>query len=80
MDFGLTDRKLGSGTIWYPASGFRDGSGGSLHAVGYNGKGWSCSPNGNNADNLYFNSLGGVGPALDDGFRAYVYAVRCLRE
>ena len=66
-------------TIWYPASGFRDYSDGSLSNVGYDGGYWSASPNNYNACLLYFNHFGYVDPS--NGLnRAYGFSVRCLQE
>ena len=75
--------KFGSDqTIWYPASGYRYGNGGSLSGVGNNGFCWSASPNSSNSYYsyvLYFNSDGFVNPSSCD-FRAYGQSVRCLQE
>ena len=80
MDFSKTDKKLGSsGTIWYPASGYRYDSGGSLHDVGYRGFYWSVTPNGNSVYYLYFGNAGYVDPAFCD-YRTEGQSVRCLKE
>ena len=72
--------KFGSDqTIWYPASGYRDRSDGSLDYVGSYGSYWSASPSNNNACNLLFNYGGSVYPS-NSKFRAYVRSVRCLQE
>ena len=72
--------KFGSDqTIWYPASGSRNGSDGSLVGVGYNGYYWSASPNGGYAYDLYFDNNGGVYPSNFYN-RADGLSVRCLQE
>ena len=72
--------KFGSAsTIWYPASGFRSRSDGSLNRVGYLGYYWSASPISINAFLLYFDSTGFVNPAGSDHL-AYGRSVRCVRE
>ncbi len=80
MNFGKTDKKLGSASIiWYPASGCLMRSGGSLEEVGNFGYYWSCTPNGNNAYSWYFSSYGYVYPSSSNN-RAYGLSVRCLKE
>ena len=80
MDFSKTDKKLGSsGPIWYPASGYRSYSSGSLSNVGSSGSYWSVSPIGKYAYGLYFGCNGSVYPADDDS-RADGRSVRCLQE
>ena len=80
MDFSNTDKKLGSsGPIWYPASGYRNSSGGRLYNVGYYGFYWSVSPDGKYAYCLYFSNYGRVYPASDYD-RAYGQSVRCIKE
>ena len=80
MDFSKTDKKLGSsGPIWYPASGCRNGSSGSLDNVGSNGYYWSVSPGAFGACDLTFFSSGAVYPANSDS-RARGMSVRCLQE
>ena len=66
-------------TIWYPASGCRDSSGGSLDGVGGVGNYWSASPDNDSAYDLYFHSFGNVYPSRSYG-RAYGLSVRCLQE
>lgn len=66
-------------TIWYPASGSRDGYGGGLYDVGDYGRYWSASPDGNHAYRLRFDFDGYVSPS-GDGYHAYGYSVRCLQE
>ena len=71
--------KFGSAsTIWYPASGFRIGSGGSLSNVG-GGHYWSASPCIFNAFCLYLRSSGYVGSPSNSS-RAFGFSVRCLQE
>ena len=72
--------KFGSAsTIWYPASGYRYDSGGSLDDVGINGLYWSVSPNSYYAYYLYFNYNGIVIPSYHI-LRAFGQSVRCIRE
>lgn len=70
--------KFGSAsTIWYPASGFRSSSGGSLCYVGDYGYYWSVTPLSSNAYYLRFS--GNVTPA-NYYYRASGFSVRCLQE
>ena len=72
--------KFGSAsTIWYPASGFRYYSGGSLDYVGNYGNSWSASPYNSNAYYLYFNNGGSVYPS-SSSYRASGQSLRCLQE
>ena len=74
--------KFGSDqTIWYPASGYRDYSDGSLSNVGGNGYYWSASPNDSKAYDLvlYCSGPGNVLPSTHS-FRAHGQSVRCLQE
>ena len=64
---------------WYPASGYRGGSDGSLNYVGYGGNGWSASPYSYSACSLFFTNLGYVYPS-DSDCRAYGFSVRCQKE
>ena len=71
--------KFGSASsIWYPASGYRNGSHGVLWEVGNFGFYWSASPDSSNACYLYFKGNGYVDPSHYDR-RAYGYSVRCLQ-
>jgi hypothetical protein len=71
--------KFGSDqTIWYPASGYRSYSDGSLTPVG-NYSFWSASPSSNDAYYLSFYYYGLVFPSLS-GPRASGQSVRCLQE
>lgn len=80
MDFSKTDNKLGSsGPIWYPASGSRGSSSGSLSNVGSFGSYWSVSPDGYYAFRLAFDYGGYVLPANYYN-RANGQSVRCLQE
>jgi len=79
MDFGNTDRTLGTETIWYPAADYRFGGCGSLYYVGNSGYYWSCAPNGYRAYYLYFDDHSGVYPSART-CRAYGFSVRCLSE
>jgi hypothetical protein len=72
--------KLGSDqTIWYPASGFRHGSDGSLNSVGNFGQCYSASPYDDEAHYLSFSYYGRVSPS-DFSYRAHGHPVRCLQE
>ena len=75
--------KFGSAsTIWYPASGCRSSSSGTLGTVGSLGYYWSCSPYPSfsyNACLLYLYYIGNVYPSYNN-LRAYGYPVRCLQE
>ena len=72
--------KFGSAsTIWYPASGCRNSSGGGLGYVGSCGSCWSASPYNYNAYYLYFYYNGSVNPSSNFN-RAYGFSVRCLQE
>lgn len=72
--------KFGSDqAIWYPASGFRSSSNGSLYGVGYLGPYWSASPYGVFAYYLYFDSNGNVYPSYHYN-RANGLLVRCIQE
>ena len=66
-------------TIWYPSSGHRDYSDGSLSRV--NGYYWSASPNDSKAYVLFLlgSPPGNVMPSSSD-FRAHGQSVRCLQE
>lgn len=79
MNFGSTDKKLGSGTIWYPAAGYLHDSDGSLSYVGYLGISWSCTPDGDDAYYLLFRYDGRVYPSGYNG-RATGRSVRCLLD
>ena len=65
-------------TIWYPASGIRHLSGGSLVNVGRDGYYWSASCYGYRAYCLYSRNDGYVAP-LQYFERAYGISVRCLQ-
>ena len=72
--------KFGSAsTIWYPASGYRSYSGGSLIDVDYDGDYWSASPSSTHAYYLFFYSNGRVFPS-GGSHRASGQAVRCVKE
>ena len=72
--------KFGSAsTIWYPASGCRLYSDGSLYNVGYIGWYWSASTDRNGANIMNFSNSGYVDPSTDS-YRAYGLSVRCLQE
>ena len=67
-------------TTWYPASGFRLSSDGSIGNVGSTGYYWSASPINYDAYFLYFDYNGTVGPSVSTNTRAAGYSVRCLQE
>ena len=72
--------KFGSAsTIWYPVSGYRDSTSGSLINVGGYGYYWSASPDNNGAYHLNLINGGNVSPS-GSGKRASGYSVRCLQE
>ena len=72
--------KFGSDqTIWYPASGYRRFSDGSLVIVSYSGGYWSASPLDGYAYNLALDTGGHVNPS-NGYFRADGCSVRCLQE
>ena len=72
--------KFGSDqTIWYPASGYRHGLGGSLSTVGSYGFCWSASPGSISAYYLDFYFNGSVYP-WSVSIRAHGHSVRCLQE
>ena len=72
--------KFGSASIiWYPASGFRGLSDGSLADVGYGGGYWSVTPSSYFAYGLYFYYNGLVYPS-SNSYRADGQSVRCLQE
>ena len=68
-----------SALMWYPISGFRNNSDGSLLSVGYSGSYWSASPVSGNAYCLNFSDNGRVYPSNGNG-RSYGQSVRCLQE
>lgn len=65
--------------IWYPGSGRRDYTVGSLNNVGVGGHYWSASPVHNSAYNLFIKMYEGVRPS-DSSQRAAGHSVRCLQE
>ena len=72
--------KFGSAsTIWYPASGFRSNSDGSLNDVGYWGCYWSASPYNKYACILSFSDSGRVNPYYCND-RGVCKSVRCIKE
>ena len=71
--------KLGSSsTIWYPASGFRSGSDGSLVVGGY-GCYWSVTPREDNSYSLSFSDYGPINP-ISSMSHAAGLPVRCQKE
>jgi uncharacterized protein (TIGR02145 family) len=68
-----------SSTTWYPASGYRGGSVGTLSNVGNYGSYWSVTPSSYSAYCLSFGANGNVYPT-DSYYRASGFSVRCLRE
>ncbi|MGP1350881.1 MAG: fimbrillin family protein, partial [Hoylesella marshii] len=79
-DMGWTFKsKTGTNTTFFPASGYRNNSVGSLNNVGNIGLYWSAVPySTNNGCDLYFSS-GGVNP-LDNNTRSYGFAVRPVAD
>ena len=76
----FTGRFGSAQTIWYPASGFRNGKNGNLFSVGYYGFCWSATPDGGSyTSGLLFNEDGWVEP-LGGVVRASGAPVRCLQE
>ena len=69
-----------SSTIWYPASGYRNYSDGSLLGVGSYGRYWSVTPSSYGAYSLHFSyNYGNVYPS-NFYSRAYGQSVRCFKE
>lgn len=66
-------------TTWYPASGCRSCTDGSLNYVGDDGRYWSASPGSDNACLLGFRDDGYVDPSLYSA-RANGQSVRCVKE
>ena len=66
-------------TIWYPASGWRSRSDGSLRNVGSYGSYWSASPYGSYRAYSLFFANDASNPSSSDN-RAYGLSVRCLQE
>ena len=63
--------------IFFPASGYRHNSNGTLGNSGTNGYGWTSVPNGSNAWNLYFNS--GNAYMNNNNNRTNGFPVRCVQ-
>ncbi|MCQ2171726.1 MAG: hypothetical protein MJZ17_03100 [Bacteroidales bacterium] len=80
MDFGNTDKKLGTGIIWYPAAGNRFGSDGKLYSIGSYGYYWSCTNTNPTAYSLNFGASSYVNPSYTIPNRASGNSVRCLSE
>ena len=67
------------GTIFFPASGYRNYSTGAMHSVGSYGYFWSAVPNSTyNGRYLYFSSSS-INP-LNYNLRSYGFAVRPVQE
>ena len=65
---------------WYPAQGYRRNSNGSFRYTGVRGYYWSATPYNYYAYSLYFRSSS-VSPSYTSSqYRAYGYAVRCVKE
>lgn len=82
MDFGSTDRTLGSGTIWYPAAGDLVRGTGLLSSLGEIGVYWSCSPDPDYAyyvDGLCFMDTGNVFTRYSEA-RSDANSVRCVQD
>ncbi|HIW10814.1 MAG TPA: fibrobacter succinogenes major paralogous domain-containing protein [Candidatus Rikenella faecigallinarum] len=67
-----------SNTSWFPATGYRNRTSGTLYSVGSNGYYWSVSVSGTNAKYMYF-SMSEVIPTRTNG-RGYGFSVRCIQE
>lgn len=83
MDFGATDKKLGSGSIWYPATGCLGRDDGTLIGIGNTGNYWSCSQDvaySFHASGLYFANLGDISLSPGGQMRAYGHSVRCVKD
>lgn len=79
MNFGATDRKLGSAsTIWYPATGIRFSFPDLFYYVGLEGRCWSSSTNSNNALNFWFVDYGKIMPVSNSN-RVSGISVRCQK-
>ncbi len=65
-------------TIWYPASGFRDGGDDRLRSVGNKGYYWSADPGASHAFCMYFNSS--YFYELFSEYFATAMSVRCVKE
>lgn len=73
------DFKCNEGSVFFPASGYRDNSSGALYRVGSYGYYWSAVPYSTNGGRgLYFNSSN-VYPLSSDR-RSYGFAVRPVQE
>ena len=78
-NYKLNGTDVTAGTAFYPASGYRNSSNGSLSYGGSGGYYWSSSPGSQtNGYSLNFNS-GGVNPSSDCN-RANGFPVRCIAE
>ena len=75
--------KIGaSSVIWYPASGYRSMSSGSLESVPFQGFSWSCTPDRTqkyHAYCLHFYKDSYINPLYHE-YRANGYSVRCQKE
>lgn len=83
MDFGATDKKLGSGSIWYPAAGSLGRDDGTLIGIGVGGIYWSCSQDvaySFYASGLHFANLGDITPSPGGLMRAHGHSVRCVKD
>ena len=82
MNFGQTDKTLGTASdIWYPASGYR-GKDGSLDNVGVDGNYWSCTPDGTSQQAYMLHFEYGSGKVVPDDYytRTMCLSVRCLKQ
>ena len=70
----------GDETIWYPCSGYRNYSYGSLSYVGHNGYYWSCSPDESYHTSAYVLYFEGSVYLSSVNVRDYGCPVRCLKE
>ncbi|WP_455591927.1 DUF4906 domain-containing protein [Bacteroides sp.] len=70
---------VASGSLWFPAAGYRDKSSGVLFSVSYYGYYWSSSPSASGSNDggyLFFNSSS-VNP-INSSKRASGFSVRCV--
>lgn len=83
MHFGTTEKTLGSGEIWYPATGCINKTN-TMNSTGKYGYLWSSTPglqlsNYRNVFILFIKNDGGVDPLFGQN-RAFAFSVRCAKE
>lgn len=80
-NFGSTEKKLGTGVVWYPSAGYLFSYNGCLNHVGIGGSFWSCTPTESYAAYdfiTYYN--GEICPANNNSHRATGESVRCQKQ